>query len=274
MSDEEREFSFKSFWGPEYLKSRVEFSRKGEHYCIYCGEKSDTREHCPSKTFLSKPYPNDLPVLPACFKCNNGFSKDEMYTEVYIDALKFLSGYSDAMSDKNKEHIYNNTAFNDAQTDLSIYYETGTMNKREKIYRILTKLSICHMVYDLTEGYSLDGCSIIPIKIEYQFAFEMSKNQKEKFDELIFMSNKKFPIIGSRVFDRIYVLEPILKQYSNNTEGKGDIRIPLAIMNWYDVQNENYRYVTWLEEDDNFHVKIVIHNFLYAEVIFPQNNLC
>ena len=266
MSDKEREICFKSFLGPDILRPRVEFTRNGQHYCIYCGAMSDTREHCPSKVFLSKPYPNDLPVLPACFKCNNSFSADEMYTEIYIDALKFVSGNSDAMSDKTKEHINNNTAFIDAQTDLANFHKTGVMYKREKIYRILTKLSICHMVYDLSEGYSVDGCSIIPTQIEYKTGIEMSKLEKEEFDNIIFMSDKIFPIIGSRVFDRIYVLNPIItKVIGEETKG-----IPFVFMDWYDVQDENYSYVAWFENDDTFHVKIVIHNFLYAEVVFPQ----
>ena len=63
---------------------RVTFSRKGLHFCIYCGKPSNTREHCPSKVFLEKPYPDDLPVLPACFECNNSFSSDELYTKMYI----------------------------------------------------------------------------------------------------------------------------------------------------------------------------------------------
>lgn len=45
--------------------------------CIYCGESATTREHTPSKTFLIEPYPENLPTIPACFACNNGYSEDE-----------------------------------------------------------------------------------------------------------------------------------------------------------------------------------------------------
>lgn len=267
MDTTEREVCFKSFLGPEHLRSRVDFTRKGEHYCVYCGEKSDTREHCPSKVFLSEPYPNDLPVLPACFKCNNGFSADEIYTEIYIDALKYLSGNSDTLSDKNKKHINNNTAFSDAQMDLTNFNKTGVMPKRDKILRILTKLSICHMVYDLSEGYSVDGCRILPLKVEYKMGLEISTNEKEQFENFVYMSDKLCPIIGSRVYDRIFVLEPIL----NNEIG--NVTIPLIIMDWYNIQDDNYRYVAWFDNDNTFHVRIVLHNFLYSEAIFPQENL-
>ena len=93
---EERPFCFNVFWGDEKKRPHVEFSRRGSHYCIYCGAKSDSREHCPSKVFLSKPYPDNLPVLPACIKCNNGFlkvnklkpsGKKEMLAKDYINGL-------------------------------------------------------------------------------------------------------------------------------------------------------------------------------------------
>lgn len=40
---------------------------------------------------MSKPYPTDLPIVPAaCTQCNNGFSLDERYASYYI---KFLYEY-------------------------------------------------------------------------------------------------------------------------------------------------------------------------------------
>ena len=52
--------------------------------CIYCGAPADTREHCPSRTFLKDPRPCDLPVLPSCSKCNNSYSADELYLKSFI----------------------------------------------------------------------------------------------------------------------------------------------------------------------------------------------
>ena len=71
--------SFKGYWGSELLRPFVEHSKNRIHYCIYCGSIADTREHVPSKVFLNKPISDDeLPTLPACQKCNNGFSSDEL----------------------------------------------------------------------------------------------------------------------------------------------------------------------------------------------------
>jgi hypothetical protein len=78
--DEADSFNFNKYWGPDDYRPRVVFRRGSDMQCVYCGEAADTREHCPSKVFLAKPYPSDLPVVPACEKCNNGFSADELYT--------------------------------------------------------------------------------------------------------------------------------------------------------------------------------------------------
>lgn len=267
MDELKHTFSYKKFWDPNELKPYVEFSRKGTHYCIYCGAISDTREHSPSKVFLSKPYPEDLPVLPACKKCNNGFSSDELYTEIYIDAMKFLSGRTSYMSEKNQERMYLNSAFLDAQNDLKGFYNTGYITSNEKILHILTKLAICHMIYELTEGYyHIKGCCIYPSSIKYKLDFEMTKQEKEEYDEILFMSDKKLPSIGSRVYDRIYVLSTNLTAVDRTHNSD----ISLVMMDWNDIQDNEYRYICWLENNHEIHVKIVIHDFLYAEIIFPQ----
>lgn len=82
------DFNFNKYWGPDDYRPRVVFERGSNMNCVYCGKNADTREHCPSKAFLVTPYPSDLPVVPACEKCNNGFSKDELYTKAFINSIK------------------------------------------------------------------------------------------------------------------------------------------------------------------------------------------
>lgn len=263
-------FSFIKFLGSDALRPHVTFTRKGTHYCVYCGKESDTREHAPSKVFLTRPYPeDDLPVLPACRKCNNGFSDDELYTEVYIDSLKFLSGYSSSLSEQNQKRMFQNTAFLNAQNDLSKYYDGDKISINERIVRILTKLAVCHMVYELSEGYSVGNGCIEPLSVSYSFAFDMTASEREVFDCFIYMNDKQVPEIGSRVFDKIYVLEPVLEKVDNGEQSK----VGMLVMNWSDIQKHNYRYIAWLENNETFHVRIVIHDFLYAEVVFDQGRL-
>lgn len=83
----EKEFNFNKYWGSPLIEPHVVFRRNSYMYCVYCGARADTREHCPSKAFLQKPYPTDLPTVPACKKCNNGFSADERYASSFIRYL-------------------------------------------------------------------------------------------------------------------------------------------------------------------------------------------
>ena len=54
-------------------------------YCTYCGGEPETRDHVPSKILLDKPFPENLPVVPSCDKCNHDFSKDEEYFACLIE---------------------------------------------------------------------------------------------------------------------------------------------------------------------------------------------
>lgn len=261
-----REFSFKEYMGPPELLPHVSFTRKGTHFCIYCGGRSDTREHAPSRVFLRRPYPEDLRVLPACKKCNNGFSDDELYTEVYIDAMKYISGRSNAINDENKERIYKNKAFLDAQRDFVAYCDGKELPTNIKISKVLTKLAVCHCVYELSEGYSTDIWEATPVSVKYTFAFDMPKLERDAFDYFIPMMDKKLPIIGSRVYNKLYVLEAVLQEF----RGDNQIKQQFVVMNWTDVQDGEYKYVAWIEKDETMHVRMVIHDFLYAEIVFRE----
>ena len=47
--------------------------------CVYCGGTTESRDHVPSRVLLDEPYPENLPVVPACEVCNRGYSLDEQY---------------------------------------------------------------------------------------------------------------------------------------------------------------------------------------------------
>ena len=53
--------------------------------CVYCGAEPETRDHVPSKVLLDEPFPDDLPVVPACERCNNRLSPDERYVACFVE---------------------------------------------------------------------------------------------------------------------------------------------------------------------------------------------
>lgn len=55
--------------------------------CVYCGGKTETRDHVPSKVLLDEPYPSNLPRVPACRHCNESFSMDEEYIACLIECV-------------------------------------------------------------------------------------------------------------------------------------------------------------------------------------------
>lgn len=59
-----------------------------ERVCCYCGGYADTVDHVPSKVFLDEPYPDNLPVVPCCRKCNEEFSLDEEYVAVLLECVR------------------------------------------------------------------------------------------------------------------------------------------------------------------------------------------
>ena len=263
-TSEERNFSFKNFWGQSSITPHVEYKRNNITYCIYCGAEADTREHCPSKVFLRKPYPDNLYILPACKSCNNSFSDDELYAEIYIDALKHLSGYSPNISCENQERIYKNTAFYDAQKDYVHFLETNKLPLNDKLLNILTKLSIGHLIYELSFGYAVDNKLIKPVSLRYYTSFNIPKELINDFDSPIDMTDKLLPELGSRAFENIYVFESVLREYSENNQQI----IQFPIMVWTVSQPNQYQYITWIEDNQHAHVRIIIHDFLYAEIIY------
>lgn len=56
--------------------------------CTYCDGLAETRDHVPSRVLLDSPLPENLPVVGACWACNNGFSKDEEYFVCLLAAFE------------------------------------------------------------------------------------------------------------------------------------------------------------------------------------------
>ncbi len=52
--------------------------------CVYCKKVADTKDHAPPRFLLRRPLPSNLITLPACQKCNNGFSFDERVVRAFL----------------------------------------------------------------------------------------------------------------------------------------------------------------------------------------------
>lgn len=259
----EKEFNFNKFWGSSLIEPHVVFRRNSNMYCVYCGDKADTREHCPSRAFLNKPYPTDLPTVPACKRCNNGFSVDEKYTSAYINYLReyYENGSMDNFS-SNDEGGSENV---DARRAVEKFVKNPCSD--ERLMRIFTKLAVCHATYEISAGYYSQEHMITITRIAYGIKpmFEPAEWQELEHAEIV--SDEILPEMGSRAFRNIYVVEIETK----SVEGE-EHRIPILLMDWVDVQEGFYKYQVCLKNGQVW-VKMIIRDFLYCEVSMLLNDM-
>ena len=208
--------------------------------CIFCSRKEDTRDHIPARAFLSRPYPENLHVLPVCKECNNKFSLDEEYTSFLVLLLKNmvegdlddqLDGFTHC--DELKARILRGRKSD--QIDNS-YTETISI-ETERVKNVLNKYAFAHFCFERGEHPGE------AIHINFAWPNQISNEQLELFNET--PCCEMLPEVGSRLFQRIL------------SEGNS----------WQTVQDGRYRYYV---DSDEFYVKIVINEYLFAEIIFNE----
>ena len=254
---------FDQYWGPDELRPFAEFSRNGTHYCIYCGRPADTREHIPPKAFLQKPLPTNLPVLPACKRCNNGFSSDELYVRTYIECLKAV--YTDGNLAVIEKAPSDRKEIRDAKESVKTAIESNRITFDKRIGRILLKLAIGHATYELTEGYRSHKWGGSPLYTKYIIRSTVSEEAWNDLEYAELLNDRLLPELGSRVFRNIYVISPLLKTLDGNNEQATN----LCFLDWTDIQDGIYRYIAYFE-DDRLIVKMILMDFLYGEVVFQS----
>lgn len=260
---EDKDFTFRGYWGSELMRPFVEHSKNGLHYCIYCGSIADTREHIPSKAFLNKPLPGDLPTLPACQKCNNGFSSDELFTNTYIECVKEFK------ERKNPEVLeiqpLDRKEVREAKNAAKHDCVKGVYAKDERIKHILIKLAKGHIVYELFECSNLESFPVANITVNSIIKCSVDDETWLSLETIEPIDNEVLPEVGSRAFRNMYVLDMI---HNNSDDGSKYIEHHL-FMDWTDIQNGVYKYIA-LYNGDRIIVKMIIRDYLYAEVTFQK----
>ncbi|MDR7865773.1 MAG: hypothetical protein RIN56_03090 [Sporomusaceae bacterium] len=248
---------FIEFYGDSRLRHKIVYDKESYSECIYCGTKADSREHIPSKVFLERPYPENLAIVPACSTCNNSFSKDELFLSILVEKLKikyYDKGYIPSMEIITR--INNNTKISN---EIDNAVEADRINQFEKrISRILFKLAIGHAVYEISEGYCIKD-----INVDYSFLPDMTNQELDEFCQPYILNGELYPEVGSRVYDRIMVLEFDLV---SNNEAKEKYKAQVLILDWVDVQQSKYSY-TGYRFGNEIEVKMIINDFLYSKVV-------
>ncbi|EMV7407517.1 hypothetical protein AADQ46_001001 [Enterobacter soli] len=227
--------------------------------CIYCGGPANTREHVPSKIFLDKPYPENLPIVEACLKCNNGFSADEEYVATFFEVV--CSGTTDINKIKRERivRILERTPLLKSRIQNAIVTNstTTTFNMEiDRVRRIIIKLAQGHVAFELSEH-----CRNIFPSVWWGDISTMTRDKKDDFlsDTIIGSVSE----IGSRHSRKIMIVESSIENLND-----GSIKqISIALNSWIEVQKNRYEYITDVI-DDYIRVKMLIGGYFACEVVW------
>ena len=216
--------------------------------CVYCGAAPETREHVPPKVFLDRPYPDNLPIVEACAKCNNGFSMDEEYMASLLDCI--ISGTV------NPDLIQRENIKRTLKKRLSLALRLQNAMKKnddgitfdvefERIKNVVQKIAIGHVLFELNLLLSETP------KVAFAPLSALSENQIHNFENIDFLTPEVWPEVGSRSMQRLIIV--VDKAFD---EG------------WITVQPDRYRYA--VIQSERIEVRMVFSEYLACQVVWED----
>jgi hypothetical protein len=211
--------------------------------CAYCGSNTMTRDHVPSRVLLDQSYPANLPVVPACRNCNQGFSADEEYVACLIDCV--LAGAA-VPSVTHREKIRRILSEKPALAARLVYARSETDGvthfsiEDKRVKNVVLKLGRGHTLFELNEAQYVE-----PSSIWYAPLTSLSDTARSRFEQPLIPS--LWPEVGSRAMQRL----------AASQGGAAD---------WIVVQQGRYRYLAYAGND--VVIRIVISEYLACEVIW------
>ena len=201
---------------------------------------------------MIEPFPENLPTIPACFECNNGYSEDEKYLACFLDVLK-----SNLYADYSRKDQTNHRLEKDKNlqallveqikvSDGKVYYELD----EERFLRILVKLARGHAGFEF-DYVNFDDTGIT---VSYNFLFEIAEDVMSDFNQIPEID------IAPEVCSR-GITAPCIMQNIETDEA-------FAFAFWNEVQDNQYRYQVTRNKNGGICVKFVIYEFLYCKIEF------
>lgn len=205
--------------------------------CAYCGAKPDTRDHCPSKVLLDKPYPANLPVVEACSSCNQSFSLDEQYVACFLECVMCGSTDPTCLRRENIQKILATTPRLAAQIQSTLTIdETGGKTwfpDMTRVRNVILKLARGHLHYEINVQERDD-----PTSMEISPLSLLTPEHREFFECPEQGPMVVWPELGSRAFLRV------LPSGDQIADG------------WLDVQEGRYRYLVGQGHGNYVHIAI------------------
>lgn len=215
--------------------------------CAYCGDAPGTRDHVPSKILLNSPFPENLPVVPCCDSCNQGFSLDEEYFACSIECI--LHGTTD-IGKLSREKI--KSIFSKKQKLKELIDKSFMIIENKKFFKydqsrfenVMIKLAKGHLKFENSD------CPLsLPTSLNFLPLMDLSDDERDAF--LTNPSLDKAPEIGSRSSQQLFITD-------------NDILNP-----WIVVQEDVYSYSVVIGIGILI-VKIIVWNYLAIEVVWEE----
>lgn len=230
------------------LKRMEQLANLGDYrmtgFCPYCADEPTTGDHVPAKVFLDPPYPENLPKVEACLRCNNGSSLDEEYLACLI-ACVIGGGIEDGMIGREKirrilnerpglrERLRQARGTASAETIFSI--------EADRVRNVVVKLARGHAAFELNEPQLGE-----PAAVGYVPLHLLDPEQREGFENP--PTPRAWPEVGSRALQRAVVIATF------------------GLTDWVEVQPDRYRYLAF--SGDGVVVRVVLSEYLACEVIW------
>lgn len=209
--------------------------------CAYCGAPPSTRDHVPSRVLLDKPYPQDLPVVGACAKCNNGFSPHERAAACLVDCVVWGSATAPQLRPKVKRILSEDPQLS-ARVGLALRAGRSTLREDESVAKGIAKLPKGHLAF--MECPTSDEPSTVRVAVRPDLGAAAFRS----FDDL--HAPELVPEIGTRA------LIGVLLELSEPS--------PVAA-GWTAVQEGRYRFAILLGRRAPV-VRFVLSEYLFCEV--------
>jgi hypothetical protein len=229
--------------------------------CIYCDTgKEETRDHVPSRVFLDPPFPTNLPVVPACYTCNNGFAQDEEYLACLIECV--LAGSTDPdcvqrprVADILQKKMALRSRLEAAKsiTDSRAFFTV----EEARVENVVRKLARGHAAFELSLALRRQPTSLtwLPLSI-------MTDEERKSFETA--HVTPLFGEVGSRGMQRLLVTQLKIKSATGRTS-----TVNVLINDWVDVQEGRYRYLA-IDDTGGVKIKIVIAEYLACDVYWAD----
>jgi hypothetical protein len=223
------------------------FDERFRSVCAYCGGVADTRDHVPAKVLLDEPFPADLPVIEACYACNNGYSRDEAYLACLLECMVCGSASPEAIRRPKVSRILveqEGLALKIATSRVADLFGKVTWQLDvDRVSRVIMKLARGHAAFELAEPQLCE-----PKRMLVTLLTLLPDAHRHTFEASVaYHVAHMVPEIGSRACKRVCVV------------GK-----EAYVAGWNVIQPGRYRYAV----SEGPAVRIVLGEYLACEVVW------